>query len=109
MICTQRPRSSKFDKDYEEVAGEVAGGISLPDECPAATQQGAGVPPEMQPEMQRGSMDLEMLRLQRPTWMSEEQAVKEQAGAVDVRPVLGRLESVDHKLAAGAQADSAAN
>lgn len=64
---------SKFDKDYEEVAGEVAGGISLPDECPAATQQGAGVPPEMQPEMQRGSMDLEMLRLQRPTWMSEEQ------------------------------------
>ena len=30
--------------------------------------------PEMQPEIQTGAMDLEMLRLQRPTWMSEEQA-----------------------------------
>ena len=28
----------------------------------------------MQPEMQTGAMDLEMLRLQRPTWMSDEQA-----------------------------------
>ena len=67
-------RSSIFDKDYAEVAGEVAGGIRLPDESATATQQGANVPPVMQPEMQMGSMDLEMLRLQRPTWMSEEQA-----------------------------------
>ena len=67
-------RSGRFDEGYEEVAGEVAVGTSLPDESAAATQQGADVPPEMQPEIQTGSMDLEMLRLQRPTWMSEEQA-----------------------------------
>ena len=122
--------------------------------------------PEMQPEIQTGAMDLEMLRLQRPTWMSEEQAtsgtrqppttsyslfihcpspcylllvvivalllthtashcttyhqllpeeqaVNEQAAGADVqpsvRPVVGRMESLDSKLAREslAQADSA--
>ena len=34
--------------------------------------------------------------------------MKEQAAAgADVRPAMGRMESLDHKLAAGAQADSA--
>ena len=121
----------------------------------------------MQPEMQTGAMDLEMLRLQRPTWMSdeqatggtcqppttsyslltlpvtllltassnsalllththtashcttyhqllpEEQAVNEQAADAhvqpSVRPVVGRMESLDSKLAREslAQADSA--
>ena len=123
----------------------------------------------MQPEIQTGAMDLEMLRLQRPTWMSEEQAtsgtrqppttsyslltlpvtllltascsstsatayslthtashcttyhqllpeeqaVNEQAAGADVqpsvRPVVGRMESLDSKLAREslAQADSA--
>ena len=124
----------------------------------------------MQPEIQTGAMDLEMLRLQRPTWMSEEQAtggtrqppttsyqllatytlpvtllltasavallllththtashcttyyqllpeeqaVNEQAAGAhvqpSVRPVVGRMESLDSKLAREslAQADSA--
>ena len=47
---------------------------SLQEERAAATRQGADVPAETQPEIQAGSIDLEMLRLQRPTWMSEEQA-----------------------------------
>ena len=136
------------------------------EDVPAEVQPEA---PEMQPEIQTGAMDLEMLRLQRPTWMSEEQAtggscqppttsyqllatytlpvtllltasvvalllththaashcttyyqllpeeqaVNEQAADAhvqpSVRPVVGRMESLDSKLAREslAQADSA--
>ena len=56
------------------------------------------------------SVDLEMLRLQRPTWMSEEQAASG-ADVQPVRPVQPRLDgmvSIDHRLQAAAEADSAA-